>query len=135
MLVPINLHSYVIYIQYYLASHNLLHKSVTEIAITVSSVKEFHALLDSFRKITVCIYIYIYIYIYICISYNTGKSALPDIYARARGRAAPEGECVYIRQSTSACVITNMLHFRHSKNLPKLDSNISASLYSNGYSL
>ena len=28
------------------------------------------------------IYKYIYIYIYICISYNTGKSALPDIYAR-----------------------------------------------------
>ena len=73
---------------------------------------------------------------YICISYNTGKSPLPDIYARARGRAAPEGECVYIRQSTSACVILrNMLHFRHSKNLPKLDSNISASLYSNGYSM
>ena len=53
----------------------------------------------------------------------------------ARGRAAPEGECGHIRQRTSACVITNMLHFRHSKNLPKLDSNISASLYSNGYLL
>ena len=25
------------------------------------------------------------------------------------------------RQSTSACVITNMLHFRHSNNLPKPD--------------
>ena len=36
-----------------------------------------------------------------------------------RGRAAPEGECVHIRQSTSACVTTNMLHFRHSKILPK----------------
>ena len=35
-----------------------------------------------------------------------------------------EGECVYIRQSTSACVITNMLHFQHSKNLPKLKGNI-----------
>ena len=53
----------------------------------------------------------------------------------ARGRAAPEGECGHIRQRTSSCVATNMLHFRHSKNLPKLDSNISASLYSNGYSL
>ena len=30
------------------------------------------------------------IYIYICISYNTGKSALPQ------GSTAPEGECVYI---------------------------------------
>ena len=32
----------------------------------------------------------------------------------------PEGECGHIRQCTSACVATNMLHFRHSKNLPKL---------------
>ena len=40
------------------------------------------------------------------INYNTGKSALPDIYALALGHAAPEGECVYIRQSTLACVIT-----------------------------
>ena len=50
--------------------------------------------------IIVCIYIYD-----ICISYNTGTRALPDIYAR---RPAPEGKCVYIRQSTSACVITNV---------------------------
>ena len=42
----------------------------------------------------------------------------------ARGHAAPKGEYVYIRQSTSACVITNMLHFRHSKNLPKLEGNV-----------
>ena len=35
----------------------------------------------------------------------------------ARECAVPKGECAYIRQSTSACVITNMLHFRHSKNL------------------
>ena len=34
----------------------------------------------------------------ISISYNTGKSALPNIY---------------IGQSTSECVITNMLHFQH----------------------
>ena len=46
------------------------------------------------------------------------------IYAQRRGHAAPEGECMYIRQSTSACVITNMLHFWHSKNLPKLEGNI-----------
>ena len=32
---------------------------------------------------------------------------------------APKVECVYIRQSTSACVVTNMLHFQDSKNLPK----------------
>ena len=35
----------------------------------------------------------------------------------ARGCVAPEGECVHIRQSTSAYVIaaTNMLHFQHCK--------------------
>ena len=43
---------------------------------------------------------------------------LCQIYTHdAQGHAAPEGECVYIRQSTSACVITNMLHFRHCPNL------------------
>ena len=40
----------------------------------------------------------------------------------ARGRTASEDECVYIRQSTSACVITNMLHFRHYKICPNLKS-------------
>ena len=56
------------------------------------------------------------IYIYICISYIPGTSALPDNYAcmAARGRAAPEGECVYIGQGTRAWDITNMLHFLHS---------------------
>ena len=53
----------------------------------------------------------------LCISYNTGKSALPD--------TAPEGECVYIRQSTSACVISNIFHnifhFWHSQNLSNLN--------------
>ena len=48
-----------------------------------------------------------------------------------RGRTAPKGECVYIRQSISACVITNILHFRHSKILPKPEVDCSASLYSN----
>ena len=38
-----------------------------------------------------------------------------------QGHAAPKGECIYIRQSTSVCVITNMLNFRHSKNLPKFE--------------
>ena len=31
----------------------------------------------------------------------------------------------YIRQSTSACVITNIYHFRHSEKLPKLKENCS----------
>ena len=62
-------------------------------------------------------------------SYNMGKRDLPDIYAR------PEGAGIYIRKILSAHVITNIFHFRHSKNLPKIDINISASLYSNGYSL
>ena len=63
-------------------------------------------------------------YVYICISYNTGKSALPDIHTQR-----PWASCVYIRQSTLACVITNMLHFRHSKSLPKLEGKCSADLY------
>ena len=45
-------------------------------------------------------------------SCNTGTRALPDMYARASG--------IHIRQSTSTCVITNMLHFRHSKICPNL---------------
>ena len=35
----------------------------------------------------------------------------------------PEDKCVYIRQSMNACVITNMLHFWHSKIRPKLKAN------------
>ena len=49
----------------------------------------------------------------ICYSYNTGTRALPDIYAR-RPRAC------------------NMLHFQHSKNLPKNGVIYLAALYSNG---
>ena len=44
-----------------------------------------------------------------CISYNMGTSALPDMYARS-----PRAEGMHIRQSVSAHVITNMLHFWHS---------------------
>ena len=44
-------------------------------------------------------------HIAICISYNTAARDLPDIYARARGRTAPEGECVYIRQIPSQAVL------------------------------
>ena len=40
----------------------------------------------------------------------------------------PEGAGIYIRQIPSAHVIINIFHFRHSKNLPKVDLNISASL-------
>ena len=36
------------------------------------------------------------------IRYNTGTRALPDIYALALAQTL----CVYIRQSTLACVIT-----------------------------
>ena len=49
----------------------------------------------------------------------------------AQGCTAPKGECIYIRQSTSACFITNMLHFWHSENLPKPEVDCSANLYSN----
>ena len=36
-----------------------------------------------------------------------------------KGHTVHEGKCLYIRQSTSDCAITKMLHFQHSKNLPK----------------
>ena len=39
------------------------------------------------------------------ISYNTGKSTLPDIYTQAQGRAVLKGEC---RQSMSKHVITTV---------------------------
>ena len=58
---------------------------------------------------------------HICISYNSGKSALPDISTHDnQGHAPPKGEYIYIRQNTSACVITNMLHFQHFKICPSL---------------
>ena len=50
------------------------------------------------------------------ISYNTGKSALPDIYARC----------------PSACVITNRYHFRHSEKSPKPEGKLLNSIYSVG---
>ena len=65
----------------------------------------------------------------ICNTYNMGKRDLPDIYLKATGPR------LYIRKILSAHVITNIFHFQHSKNLPKVDLNILASLYSNGYSL
>ena len=68
------------------------------------------------------------IYIAIWISYNTHKSSMPYIY---EGHTVPEGKCLYIRQSTSDCAITKLLHFQHSKNLPKHEIECSASLYIN----
>ena len=54
----------------------------------------------------------------ICISYNTGKSALPNIYTQ-RLRALGALGCICTWQSTSTCFIINMLRFWHSKSLPK----------------
>ena len=59
-----------------------------------------------------------YIHI-ICVSYNTGKSASPDSYMyiyiyiyiymhNARGCAVPKDECIYTKQSTTACVISDI---------------------------
>ena len=42
-------------------------------------------------------------------SYNMGTSALPGMYARS-----PTADGIHSRQSMSAHVITNMLHFTHS---------------------
>ena len=55
-----------------------------------------------------------------CISCNTCKSALPDIYAWAQGHTVSKGKWIHIRQSRSAYGATDMLHFWHSKNLPGL---------------
>ena len=40
------------------------------------------------------------------ISYKTGTRALPDIYAQFPQAQRPRELCIYIRQSTLACVIT-----------------------------
>ena len=61
---------------------------------------------------------YVHIHIHTCIRL-TQPRVLCLIYTHdACGHAANEDKCAYISQSMSACVITNMLHFRHSKNLP-----------------
>ena len=46
----------------------------------------------------------------------------------ALGRKVPEGKCVYIRQSTSAWDLTNMLHFLYSAlfNQPSLTKHLFA---------
>ena len=73
----------------------------------------------------------------ITIIYNTGISALPDTLYMVPKDAQHQRVSVYIaiRQRTIVCVITNILYFLHSKNCPKLNAAISASLYSNGYLL
>ena len=43
--------------------------------------------------------------------YITQARELCLVYTHdARGHTVPEGECVYIRQSTSACVINNSIN-------------------------
>ena len=49
-------------------------------------------------------YTYMYIVVAICYICNMGRRDLPDMYARARRRAAPEGECGHIRQIPTAHV-------------------------------
>ena len=58
----------------------------------------------------------------VCISYNTGKSALPDILicTMPEGTQRPRASAYISGKGMSACVITNIFHLRHSKNLPKL---------------
>ena len=59
-------------------------------------------------KLSCTVYIYIYIYIYICISYNAGKSALPDIYALALGHARRlRAQRVRIYQAKHECLCYN----------------------------
>ena len=47
-----------------------------------------------------------------------------------RGCVVPEGECIYIRQSTSAYIITIICYT--SGTLKMVDAKLSAFLYSNG---
>ena len=68
----------------------------------------------------------------ICNSCNTGTSALPDMYACGPRVHSAQGR---VQTYQTMHVATNMLHFQHSKNLPKLIANRSAYLYSKGYSL
>ena len=56
-------------------------------------------------------------------SYNMGTRDLPDIYTQARGRG-------HIYQENPEYPRYN--YFRHSKNLPKVDFNISASIIKYG---
>ena len=69
------------------------------------------------------IYIYTYTYTYIYIHIYTHAGVLSLIYTHNDQRhTAPEGKCIYIRQSKRICVITIMLHFRHSKIHPNLQA-------------
>ena len=49
----------------------------------------------------------------ICYTYTTGSSALPDIYAQARGPQARWRMHIYIRQSSRACGISIMYHIAY----------------------
>ena len=51
-----------------------------------------------------------YVYMYVIVVIQARVRCLICTHD-ARGRAAPEGECGHIRQRTSSCVATNMLHF------------------------
>ena len=62
--------------------------------------------------------IYVCVYIYMCIYMHKlyPRHGCFALYMRkaTQGHAAPEGQCVYIRQGMRAWDITNMLHFPHS---------------------
>ena len=55
-----------------------------------------------------------------CISYNTGKSALPDIYTRCPRVCSAQGQVCIISNKAEVPVLYYMLHFRHSKIHPNL---------------
>ena len=54
--------------------------------------------------ITITIQILICVTLATCYICNMGRSDLPDMYARARGRTVLEGECRHIRQITTVHV-------------------------------
>ena len=47
-----------------------------------------------------------YVCMYVCINYNTGKSELPDIYARCPRARSARGR-VHIYQATHSCLCYN----------------------------
>ena len=70
--------------------------------------QQSNTLFSNLYSLPLYIYAYIHIYIHTCNSCNTGTSALPDIYAQARGHAESEGQCgCTVYQAKHKCMCYN----------------------------
>ena len=82
--------------------------------------------------VCVCVCISTYVCVCVCVRVCVYVCACVCIYSymyvitQVGVFCAPEGECVY-----SVTGKARILHFQHSKKLPKTEVNFSASLYSN----